>query len=386
MEALAEYKYETDDYELEARHDLQTLFSEMIDGNMRTEFDLLFDGFDLYGPDGRGLDEVTKNGLEHAQKLIRTNPNMWFEVRRRSIERNQERPELVRMANGEGPNTMIVVSDFPSELRGAKEDTGGYNITRKQAMLRVFIRNPDGVIRMYSQTLDGSNREALEAIYGLFGEIPGDGELLGQHIRVDVDYEQQASFVDRLVSAYDQSLSEQFGNDEWYAGRRPADIRNTYKFVCRQTDLIETFVKLKLAGQLEDKLMYNAIATMQKRFEDEKKGIINLNPKEQIPNRTRLMYELELIGNMARQEGRSFSACGVTMTAEGFDSEVGLGSVGYGHKSEKDCTYISKMCPICKTKNVKTHETEDYIEGSCHCKIKKTKPIAVLVPILALAA
>lgn len=377
MEALSLHTEYIDEgeIELQARYDLQTQFSELVDGCMHTTFDLSFDGKDLYGPDGRGLDEVTKNGLEDAKDLAKKNPQMWFGIRRSSFER-EERTELIKMAKGDGPNTMVVASDFPAELMNANQDVGGYNVTRKQCMLRVLTRLPSGEVRMHSQSLDGSNRQALEAIYERFGMNPDPGELLGQRINVDLEIEEQANLVGELTGIYDRSLSEQYGG-EWYAGRRPADIRNTYDFVCLQEDIIETCIRLQRAGQLNDNIMYNAAATMQKRFESKNVSIVNEDIiKNHSKNSSRLYEELIMNGEQARLAGKTFNACGSTLSGDGFSTQDGFLDTGYGNKETKsDCTYISKECPMCGTKNVRTKETSTHIIGLCGCRVKKSKNI-----------
>ncbi len=359
---------------LEAQYDLETQFSELVDGAMHTEFDLLFDGIDLYGPDGRGLDEVTQKGLDHAKKYVRQNPDMWFNVRRSRIER-EERTELIEMARGYGPNTMIVVSDYPEELMHATKDIGGYNVTRKQTMLRVFNRHPNGKIKMHSLSLDGSNRKALEEIYRKFGKETETGELLGQRIRSELSEGDQLQLVGDLRQTYDQSLTKQFGG-KWFAGRKTADIRNTYDFVCRQRDLIEACVRLQHAGELSDTIMYNAAATMQKRFEHEEinSQILRSQLSQLDPNI--LIRELERNGENARYLGKSFSACGATLIAEGFTKEFGLKEAGYGDDDsdeDTECTFISKKCPHCTATNVRTTVTKTHVFGSCGCRVRKSK-------------
>ncbi len=340
----------------ELHYDLSTQFAELVDGAMRTDFALYYDGTDLIGEDGRSLDKTTRDGCEDAKQMARTNPNLWFGVRRTSLER-QEFEELLTMGRGEGPNTKVVVSDFPQELMNAKEDVGGYNVTRKQTMLRILIRKPDGNLHMYSQSLDSSNREALEAIYAHFGLMPEPGELLGQRIDANLSWEQQETLASELAGVYDRSLSEQFGG-EWHAGRRPVDYRNTYDFVCRQQDLITECIRLNSLGWLNEGIMYKMSATMNKRFKAE----LQPNELEALPvqivnpdNLQEWLYnEIETAGAEARQAGMTFSACGVTLGGEGMANNS-FEQAGYGDKTKpKDCEFVSKKCPVCGEKNAKT--------------------------------
>jgi hypothetical protein len=359
MAEVLAIQYEFSEQELleQKRYDLKTQFAELVDGTMRTEFELYFNGHDLIGEDGRSLDKTTQDALDDAKDIVREKPNLWFEIRRRSIER-EEFEELIKMARGEGPNTIVVISDFPPELMNTKKDVGGYNVTRKQTMKRVITRQLDGNMRMVSRSLDGSNREALEAICSHLNFEPAEGELLGQRIRKDLSPEQQETLDSELTGVYDTSLTEQFGG-KWHAGRRPADYRNTYDFVCLQEDLLEECLRLDKLGWLNEEVMYDMAATMNKRFEAEKQKLLN-NPTAQsfvrppTFNLGMLHQEMNLAGHEARQAGKSFSACGVTLGAEGM-SENEFEQAGYGNKTgEKDCEFVSKKCPVCGEKNAKT--------------------------------
>jgi len=322
--------------EYEAQIDAITQFSELLDGSMLTSFELDFDGQTIYGPDGRALREVTEKAEADAERIVRENPELHFEPRRRKLE--SEEIELAHaMAREEIPNVMIITSDFPTELKNAKEDVGGYNVTRQQTMLRVLARLPNGKIQMYSKTLDGSNREALEAIYAEFGEQPKPGELLGQRIHRDMSVDEQQVLIDRLTGIYDRSMTAQFGG-KWYAGRRPADVRNTYDFVCTQHDLVNESVRLTLNNQLTDDLMYDLAATMQKRFANAKQGVISIMPRQTAPDLALLHHEIQLAGAAARQQGVTFSACGGTLRGNGYDTttENLMSEAGYGNKAEDE--------------------------------------------------
>ncbi len=322
--------------EQQKRYDLNTQFAELVDGNMRTNFELQLVGNDLIGEDGRSLRVITDKALAEVQAMAKLNPRLWFEVRRRGLEKD-EIDEAVAMARGEGPNTMVIESDFPSELENTPEDVGGYNVRRKQTMQRVLIRKPDGNIQMYSQSLDGSNREALEAIYACFGKTPEPGELLGQRIRIDLPWEEQTNLIDELTGIYDRSLTDQFGG-EWYAGRRPVDYRNTYDFVQVQHDLINECIRLDNLGWLNEETMYKIAATMQQRFNHYNYQTPTTTAGLPAPDMSILYREIERAGRQASQMGMSFSACGMTLRAGGFDSstENQLELAGYGNKPEED--------------------------------------------------
>ena len=354
MEVLArrlEFEEPEQAERLRAYDDLTTQFSELIDGNMRTNFELSFDGSELYGRDGRGMGAVTKASIDDAERIVRQAPNLSFELRRRRLER-EEYLELITIARGQGPNTMVVLSDFPEELMDSPHDIGGYNVTRKQTMLRVLTRQPNGSIKMYSQSLDRSERRGLEAIYSQFSEKPEPGELLGQRITADLPADQQANLVDRLMGIYDRELSTQYGGD-WHAGRRPADYRNTYDFVCEQRDLLQACIELNLNNQLDDRIMYNIAATMQARFRANKQGVFSIMPRIIPIDPSILINEMELAGMRARQSGQTFSACGTTLKAHDVDVSLDsqLEGSGYGNKSDEETKYSfnkSMHCVSCQ--------------------------------------
>lgn len=363
--------------DMQARLDLQTRCSEIVSGSMRTDFELRFTGVDLIGEDSRSLTEIADKGIADAEFIALVDPGKAFELPRRIIER-EETTEAIEMAKGNRPNTMVVVSDHPHALKGADKDVGGYSVKRQKTMLRVLTLEADGNVRMVSQSLDGSNRQALEAIYSHFDIEPEEGELLGQRIQVDLNPYDQENIVDNLMGIYDLSLTEQFGG-EWYAGRRPADLRNTYEFVCRQTDLIELCVELQREGELDRDKLYDLAAYMQERF-DQDKGrdgrIVEGDKQESVTlSREQLYREMEGAGISARRQGLTFSGCGETLTPDGAadSTESKLEQAGYGNESTAgNCEYVSKKCPVCDAKNVKTtvkvtKNGKKHVSGSCGC-------------------
>lgn len=348
---------------LEVYDDVVTQFAELVDGSMRTSFELKFSGGELYGHDGRNMDEVTRKSLKEAEAMAAANPNLAWELRRRQHER-EEYILAKKMANGGLPNTMIIPSDFPPELMEADADFGGYNVGRKQTMNRVLTLNENGNVQMYVQSLDGSNRQGLEAFYKEFGMQAQPGELLGQRIHANLSQAERKNLIDRLTGIYDREMSAQFGG-EWHAGRRPADYRNTYEFVCQQRDLVETCVDLKLRGQLTDPLMYDFAATMQERFKNDQGGnVVRLAPHQTTTNQANLAQEVALAGQSARSQGKVFSACGDTLNGEGDDSlEAKLGEAGFGNKADTKAwhggkKHKNKMCNSCKEIKAEV--------GACH--------------------
>lgn len=338
------------DQELRIRTDTETWLAEALNGNMRTSFDFYYDGQDLYGEDGGSLTEIFDTAIEDAQALTRANVSLAFELRRRLAER-EELDEIKAMARGElgGNNTIVVVSDFPPELMASTEDVGGYNTNRKQTMLRVITREEDGSIRVTTQSLDSSNRQALEAIYKKLGQQPQEGELLSQRVHLDLPPAWQSQLVDNLTQTYDASLGEQYGG-EWYAGRRPADDRNTYAFVRqpRQQQLVQWFTEQKLADpEGAEKLRFKLAATAEERFEQFLNGESETQPfiglvtaeslitLQAIANQS-LEFEMNRAERRAASLGKTYSGCGASVSSEETENVLSKDSIsasGWGNKA-----------------------------------------------------
>jgi hypothetical protein len=270
-----------------------------------------------------------------------------------------EYKDMIEMAKDEMPNTMIVVSDFPPELMNASSDIGGYNATRKQTMLRVITRQSNGNMRMYSQSLDKSDRAGLEAIYHNLGFQPEPGELLGQRMHVNTDESKQEFMVDWLMGVYDKTLSREYGGN-WYAGRQSSRRVNTYDFVREQHDLINEFVrKTNQYQSIDESFMYDLAAAVKYIFEG--RALNNIAGVTQSIGSEAVRQELRIAGQQAQTEGRVFSGCGATVQRSNDappSSEGELGDAGYGNKSEgkESWSWKKGICRVsdCPTRPGKT--------------------------------
>lgn len=321
--------HEEFDRYLRTYNDVTTWLAETLDGSMRTPFEYQFDGQELYADDGSALGHIFEDSIRDAAVLAARDPVLAFEQRRRGHELD-EYHDMLAMARGELPNTMVVISDFPPELMDAREDVGGYNISRKQTMLRVLTWQ-NGRLQMFSQSLDGSNRQALEAIYTQFDVTPRAGELLGQRIHADLAPDDQAYLTDRLTGVYDRSLAAQMGG-AWYAGRQEVQ-HDTYKFVISQHQLIDYFVQAEMRGNLHNEDKYNAAALLSKRFEAYKRPEITIHEADVLiaGMGRNLEWELHAAGQEAREVGKVFSGCGSSVAAA-----QQLAEAGYGNMDVKD--------------------------------------------------
>jgi hypothetical protein len=385
------------DRQLRTQTDTETWLAETLNGSMRTNFEFWSDGHELYGEDGGKLREVFEDAIETAQLIIQANPSLSFELRRRLVERG-ELDDMEAMSRGELPNTMVVLSDFPQELMDSTEDVGGYNTTRRQTMLRVITREAEGTIRITSQSLDGSNRQALESIYQSLGKEPAVGELLEQRIYIDLPAEWQSNLINNLTETYDNSLTQQHGG-RWHAGRpqpNQQQIGNTYDFVRQQADLINWFVEAKLDNPVAaENLRYKLAATAKERFERQARHAHRAIPTDPIHHSSlvsveaiaasrHLQMELDRAEQRAMARNETFSGCGATIRMgrrRRFGQlEDGLDSLGFGNQSDDkesskdddgECEFVSKSCPSCGVKNVKTTVTKTHIKGTCGCSKRK---------------
>ena len=324
------YRVESNQFDYETRryYDTVTWLAETLNGQMRTPFEYRFDGQELYASDGGALEPVFDDAIRRARYLPA------YEQRRRSIEK-EEYKDMISMMRGELPNTMVILSDFPPELMGATKDVGGYNVARKQTMMRVLMRTSDGKLKILSQSLDGSNRRALEAVYEYFGLSAHPGELLGQRIHEELEEHEQEFLIDQLTSIYDRSLRAQYGG-EWYAGQLNSRRLNTYEFVCQQKDLIKAYLRETegFSGGIKDS---NLAAAIEARFSQ---GITPLKADFDqfgVVGHMMSMTEMNEAGNNARLLGKTYSGCGVTSEAEPGDISASdqLEELGFGNKANK---------------------------------------------------
>jgi phage FluMu protein Com len=396
------------DHERRYANDTVTWLAETLYGSMYTSFDFYYDGVDLRSEDGGSMDDVFDDAIEAAKIIAYENPSLLFELRRRLIER-EELDEIKAMAagelfneDGEQVNTIVVISDYPPELMGSSEDLGGYNGKRKQTMARIITKAEDGIISIATQSWDGSNPQAIDAVYGKLGVTPEAGEKLGQRVKLQMPSKWQPQLMGNLTKAYDQSLTEQHGGS-WHVGIKQPDDRavvNTYEFAKNQTDLIEWFVELKkIDSTLAGSLRYNVAATAKARYEeylgaigslsrsDIKLGLVKpealISFQRIVAARPSIEQELHREGRRAAARGEVFSGCGETVKAETAEesAEAEASALGYGnkstHTSDEECVFVSKKCPKCDKKNVVTTVTSTHIRGSCGCveKVKKQERV-----------
>lgn len=337
-------------------YDTTTWLAEVLPGSMHSEFSFAFDGEELYSKEGRPLRPVFDDAIEDAERTAEKHPNLSFEVDRRRVER-LEYDAMLEMARGERSNTLVVVSDFPEELKKNATDVGGYNVKRQQTMLRVITRSEDGTITTCSQSLDGSDRTGLEAIYNRFGKQPEPGELLGQWIDPgDLDEYAQNRLITWLRDDYDSVLHKR-DNQDYFAGRRIVDeitYDSTLEFVEKQQDLLQRLDHVT-AGHDLDKFLYETAATMKARYEKfVRRSDISLPGNVVMLNQQSVTYQLEREVYMAARNseanGEVFSGCGMSVST-GLEADSALRELGYGNKTDSESSYSfdkHTYCRVCQ--------------------------------------
>lgn len=347
--------------EIGLREDFITWAAECLNGEMRTPTHFQYDSEskEIYAQDGSPLEKIFKDSLVDARQLVRNNPQLKFEERRRALEYEEYKEMLEMMQDPSKPNTMIVVSDFPPELMEYPKDVGGYNVTRKQTMLRVIQRNSDGTLSMITQSLDGSNRKALESIYSRFDRVAESGELLGQRIKVD-SMNTSEEIAELITQQYDNELQKQTGKIH-RAGIKTKNSYSldTYKFASSQHDLIEYYAKSVIENN-DYQTNYNVAATFAARYEKALEGEkryyppIADNPVSRQLQRHWLEQELHTYGRSASIQGKTFSGCGSTLkpnTDNIFSAESVLSENGYGNKTDEKESYgfdSFQYCVVCQ--------------------------------------
>ncbi|HSX46276.1 MAG TPA: hypothetical protein VLG27_04750, partial [Candidatus Saccharimonadia bacterium] len=346
--------------------------------------------------DGEPLRQIFDNSVAEARLMAERNPSLLFELRRRLIERG-ELDDMEAMARGElltdegeTANTIVVVSDFPPELMGTSDDVGGYNASRKQTMLRIVTHEPDGKVSITTQSLDRSDRQALEGIYTSLGKQVEPGELLGQRINLSLSTKQQRKLADNLTRVYDNGLAYHLGG-KWHAGilknKQHKDV-DAYEFAAKQNDLVDYFTQCKLAdSRATEKMRYKMAATANARYE-RKVGRLKEEPaftpgkltaRSVVSQRSvvagqGLLREMDREGGRAAKRGQGFSGCGVTAEADEdnpLSTKNQLETSGYGNKSGSSKSDKETMncvnCPKCRT----YHETLKAERGVFRCKNKQ---------------
>lgn len=308
--------------------DVDTWLAEVLDGEMHSSFDFVPDGDDLTAEDGRHMLPVLDAALQHTIREARINPLIAPEVDRSHAER-EEFLDIIDMAQGNGPNTLVSIWEIPDYVLQHGADIGGYRYNLRRAMLRIAHRLPDGRIRIESQSLDSGFRPGFEALYDHLGQPePRADVLYRQPIRCEIDEDQAAALREELRDRYDSALYLKTGLKHT-AGRTEEPVVDTYNFVRDQHDLVDTFVAThahKHMDEIDEDEYVNLAAAMKRRMEGRKVAAPDV------------ASEMNGAGNSARENGETFSGCGMTVLSRANNTaEAQLAMLGFGVVKSMSC-------------------------------------------------
>jgi hypothetical protein len=340
------------DKEHRLKEDMITLVSEYLYGPMRSKvYEYVLAGDDLLAEDGGSLRAI----LEDAAAEAGHEP---FEQERRQIELSELDDVISVAQNKTEDNVLIVVSDFPEEVREKGESIESYDILRQQAMVRVMVRTEKG-IAMQSFSLDRSDRQGLEAIYAAFGLVPREGRLLEQRIFASIPEVNSDKLSAMLINQYDTALRSRYGR-EFKAGilqNNNQILSNTVDFVREQTDLIRYYIDTVNEHNKTEMLGVTA-GLMKRRWEGV--GVLDYSPRVSIAQT--LHYDPRVIAEqhqvvktdmVAKKE--VVLACGTRIQLTQEDSVSQAENLGYSRgDQDKTCRILKNgdltNCPHCKKK------------------------------------
>ncbi|NBX98512.1 hypothetical protein EB118_08515 [bacterium] len=332
-------------------NDIETLFGESLRGPMRTPIELTYDPLDpeadVRSDAGEPLGPIFDEAINDIESKAAIDSRYGFEVRRRRIERG-EYDDIITMMDDEDCNTIIVRSDFPDYVRQLGYSFAGYDIDRQQAYLRVIVRTKDdstgqSKLHLYSQSLDGSDRDGLEAIGSFVGHESSSEELLGQRIKLTLDELEQHTLVDTLTSVYDATLRQKTGTTH-YAGIpiSTVELVDTLVFAKQQSDIVQFAVDLRSKGMLSRDKQYDLIALLNERYDYVCRGerLIQTERMHEIGHialqQAIIEQQSHFAGVRAQAKGKTWNACGMTMSVvQEADVEDRLAGAGYGVGHEK---------------------------------------------------
>lgn len=336
------------------RHELAGLYedettwlAETLNGSMRSKFSFRLLNGELTASDGRQLRPIFENSKARAQALADKDPRMQAEIGRTETEWEEFLLMDLMAHDHSMPNTVVVHSAI---LDGLKDDAHGYQVSRGLGWSRIITRNDTtGEITIVSQSLDGDERQAYNAIYGYFDyPVPAastsNNEMLGVRIALQLTAEEQAVLPDTVMGVYDTVMDQKFGGQH-RAGRQQTSA-DTWQFTLSQADLIKDHMEriaplvLRQKHNGHDKanerhikaIRYGTAAALKRRYE------LGEAWTSQHPD---IAGERDAATGEATAAGESFNGCG--FEAKSGSAEEQVESLGYGLKHK-----VKGPCPFCR--------------------------------------
>lgn len=298
-------------------------------------------------------DEAVRDLEEHAPRILSLQPGeqyVWDSAYRHDLESTF------------GVDFMRSCGRFPE---------------RKMGFVYRASRDYNGLVTLESQTLDRSDPVAYEALRHAAAANPNIS-------------------MGALVAAYDSALELQHGRP-FYAGRTDAEKNdNAWHQILAQRDLVEHYLQRTeqlAASSLEgneltaaaEKLTYQFWAAFKQRLHSNERPQASMSTvgRSETPRHAAqyklLEQELQAAFQTYVARGEVMVGCGGAISFENpsgdertpentYDTIFGKGTA----QSNEDCEFISKECPNCHAKNVKTKVTSKEISGSCGCRVKRS--------------
>jgi hypothetical protein len=351
-----------------------TYMAEGLDRPLRTEFTLREHGGELaYFDNGKWSPYIGTllTGLMTAEREAKEDPRKAFLAVRAA--RDLKIGQQLRILR---PGERITwESDFPDEARTAygaafeKEiATFGFQSKRRMGFLYSAEKSTDGSVTLVSQSVDNSDHEAFTAAQRAARE-GGD--------------------MDGMLTAYDAAMSQKYGTT-FYAGRIAEHANheeNAWEALQQHKDLLKHyFGKLTELATRTDlqrpeleiakkRLTYGVWAALKSRLDS---NSLPMEGRQQYAD-DHIDDEIHRAYQRALLQGAVLFGCGASMTPEQMEEALMSADVDdvknmiFGESSSgADCEYISKHCPSCGAKNVKTTDRKVMgnvrrISGGCGC-------------------
>lgn len=213
--------------------------TERINAPMGNSFEYTYQSDEELYFQGQSLAEVFETGVKKAQLIAESRPDFMVEYVRRRLEYDEyEHMKRLAAGNDDDPDCMMVISPIPDAVMSGL-DLGAYDLNRKKVMIRVFERTGEGM-HATSLSLDGSDRDGLRSIAGLFGETISDEEtseeiLARRFVGWGWQFDHRLKHVVR--ETYDDVLRQKHGG-KWFAGQRDPVVSDAREFIEIQADLL----------------------------------------------------------------------------------------------------------------------------------------------------
>ncbi len=311
------------------RNDVETWLAEMLDGPLYRPDEFDFSEGDIISSDGRPMRKVYEQALLHTELRANRDPRFKEELERTRYE-HLEYLNILAMARGDGPNTLVTIWEIPEYVLANGADIGGYRFKKRRAMMRVTTRLTSGKIRIETQSLDGGLRAGFESIYDALDVEAQEGFLYKQPIKKDLPPEKQDSLCPDLKTRYEQAYYLKTGLQTVAGASDPTT--ETMSFVRDQSDLTDAFVRKYMNRHMNDipeSELISIGAAIRRRYEG--RAVTGLSAEA----------EMGGAGAEAIASGEVFSACGDTIGGKSaISNEQRLQNVGFS-------ILTTMMCPVC---------------------------------------